>query len=294
MPESPAHPGSLPPLCPAQAISAYLGNKTVAATRLYWSRHRERLGLDAIMAERAAAGLGTEDPMPGAATAAAAALPSLQSWAPLLDQLQQQQQAGQASAGKAGAVPSAAALFAAAEAQQHQLAVPGGLPPASQGLPLGGISEAGSVAATPAVTPRAALTDGDVAADVARRAVAAVIAAHDGPPTGHNTAGAAATAVPTAVAAAAAPDGAPAGVAAAPPAAPPAPGAGEGGEAVRAAVSSAAASLLPLEELEKLQGLLQPGGLIISFASYKCKVVAGCRLLFLRPAAACWAPPPPT
>lgn len=31
-----------------QAISRHIGNKTLAATRLYWSRHRVRLGLDEV------------------------------------------------------------------------------------------------------------------------------------------------------------------------------------------------------------------------------------------------------
>lgn len=92
-------PPSPPP--PLQAISQYLGNKTVAATRLYWSRHRERLGLDGIMAERAAAGLPDEAPAPGAA-----GLPDLQAWAPLLDHLQKQA----AAAGGPAADAAAAAL----------------------------------------------------------------------------------------------------------------------------------------------------------------------------------------
>ncbi len=255
---------------PPQAISAYLGNKTVAATRLYWSRHRERLCLDAIMAERAAAGLGAEEPMPGAA-AAAAALPNLQGWAPLLDQLQQQQQQqagqGQGPAGEAAAVPSAAALFAAAEAQHQPLAAPGGLPAVDQGPPRADPAEAGSLAATPAATPRAVLSDAEVAADVARCAVAAAIAAHDGPPAAPAAAPTALPAAATATLPAAAATAA--NSAAAAPAAPPAPPAvpavpavpsAAGGEAVSAAFSSAAASLLPLEELQKLQGLLQPGG----------------------------------
>ncbi|KAL4451554.1 hypothetical protein ABPG75_007216 [Micractinium tetrahymenae] len=243
-----------------KAISAYLGNKTVAATRLYWSRHRDRLGLDAIMAERAAAGLGAEEAVPGAA-AAAAALPNLQGWAPLLDQLQQQQQqqAGQGPAREAAPLSSAAALFAAAESQQ-QLAGPGGLPAAGQPLPLAATAEGGSLAATPAVTPRARMSEDEVAADVARCAVAAAIAAHDGPPTARAASAAAAAAAPAAAAAVAGELGAAALPAAAVAAA------GEEGAAVNAAVSSAAASLLPHEELGKLQGLLQPGGLLFEFA----------------------------
>ena len=37
----------------AQAISRHIGNKTLAATRLYWSRHRVRLGLDEVRAAAA-------------------------------------------------------------------------------------------------------------------------------------------------------------------------------------------------------------------------------------------------
>lgn len=121
------------PSPPPQAISTHLGNKTVAATRLYWSRHRERLGLDAILAERAAAGLGPEEAAPGAPLqlapdlaaqlaagggavggSAAGMLPGLQAWAPLLDSLRQQ----------AGGTPSAAAAE-----QQAAAAAAGGPAP---------------------------------------------------------------------------------------------------------------------------------------------------------------------
>jgi hypothetical protein len=219
-----------------QSISQFLGNKTVAATRLYWSRHRERLGLDGIMSERAAAGLGAEEPSPNAGPAAAAVaaiagLPNLQAWAPLLDQLQRQQQE-----------------------QQHQAALALVASTPVPGVTSPGAAAAQSAAQTPAATPapvrptalEAALapSPGGV---IAAAAIAAVLRAEQ-------EAAAAADNMEVDTAAPAALGGA-------------APGQqqgqlqgqGSGAEVLNAAVSSAAASLLPKDELDKLQTLLEPG-----------------------------------
>ncbi|PRW20913.1 hypothetical protein C2E21_8607 [Chlorella sorokiniana] len=232
-----------------KAVSQFLGNKTVAATRLYWSRHRERLGLDGIMSERAAAGLGPEDHAPGAATAvpvapaaaAAAGLPDLQqSWAPLLDHLQRQ--------GTAGEVPAdLAALPAPAEA-----AAAGAQPAAA---PAAGAAAAEAVAEPDAMqvdaTAEAAAVkpEPEAAAGLPAQPLDATAAAAAGLEQAAAAEGAAAQA----------------GVA---------PSVGEqaaaaaGGEGAATPVTTAAeaASLLPREELTKLQTLLEPGGILFEFA----------------------------
>lgn len=227
-----------------QAVSHFLGNKTVAATRLYWSRHRERLGLDAIMAERAAAGLGAEDHAPGAATAvpvaaaaAAAGLPDLQqSWAPLLDHLQRQAAGGEGPADAAAAKPAAG---------EPAAAQPGG--GAAEGEPGSGQTAAAAEAAA-----------GREAMQVDAPAAAEAAAVKPEPEQ-------AAPAPAGAGAAAAGTDQAAAGEGKLEPAAAPVAseqaGAAGIGEAVPLPLASAAeaASLLPREELAKLQTLLEPG-----------------------------------
>jgi hypothetical protein len=227
-----------------QSISQFLGNKTVAATRLYWSRHRERLGLDGIMAERAAAGLGAEEPSPNAGPAAAAVaaiagLPNLQAWAPLLDQLQRQQQEQQEQ-----------------QEQQHQAALALVVSTPVPGVTSPGATAAQSAAQTPAATP----------APVRPTALEAALA----PSPGGVIAAAAIAAVLRAEqedAAAAAADNMEVDAAAPPALGGAAPGQqqgqlqgqGSGSEVLNAAVGSAAASLLPRDELDKLQTLLEPG-----------------------------------
>lgn len=232
------------PLTHPQAVSQFLANKTVAATRLYWSRHRERLGLDGIMAERAAAGLGPEDHAPGAAAAvpvgpaaaAAAGLPDLQqAWAPLLDHLQRQATAGEGSA-DLGAAPAPAGDAAAAAGPESAAAAP----------------QAAAAAATePGAEPAAMQVDApaETAAIKPEPEPAAGAAAQ---PLG--AAAAAGGEQPPAAEAAAAQSGAP------PPAGEQAavPG-GEGAAAAPLATAAEAASLLPREELAKLQTLLEPG-----------------------------------
>jgi hypothetical protein len=207
----------------------------VAACRLYWSRHRERLGLDAILAERAAAGLGGEEAA-ALGGGAAAALPSLQGWAPLLDRLQQEEQAATlqrqalsaaaAVLGTPGEPNWGAALASAACAAvvaEHDgpppvppaLAMPppaGGAAPPLHALPAVPMPQLQPIATGPA--------DAKPVAAVAAAAAAAVKREDE---SGEG-------------------------------------GAASGAEAA-AAIGSAAAALLPQEELDKLQMLLQPGEL---------------------------------
>lgn len=224
---------------PQQAVSHFLGNKTVAATRLYWSRHRERLALDAIMAERAAAGLGPEDHAPGAATAvpiapaaaAAAGLPDLQqAWAPLLDHFQRQ-----AAAGEAPANPAAAAEAAGAQ--------PGGA--AAGAEPAAAAAQAD--AAGPGVEPTAMQVDAPAAAAAVKPEPVA----------------AAGPAAPAAAAEGAEQPAADEGAAQPGATLPVGEPTAAGGEAAAFPMPSAAeaASLLPREELTKLQTLLEPGQL---------------------------------
>ena len=171
-----------------KSISRFLGNKTLAATRLFWSRHRVRLGLDALMVERENVASAAATPTASPAAASAALLPDVQAWASLLQQLQLQQQRQAAAA---------ATTTAAATAPLTAPAPPDGNVEEAKPLANGGTAHqpAPAAAAVPAdaedATPTAMADGGDVA-DGACTSAAALAAGDETAGTGTQVAAAAA------------------------------------------------------------------------------------------------------